>query len=79
MRMRDKDERHAQALVNDTLCRDQEIRRQIAKAAVKMGDLETASSYLQCLGQHGTENIHDKILQLQVAAKSGNLQVLLWP
>jgi len=64
-------------LASDTLCRNQEIRRQIAKAALKLGDLETASSYLHCLGQHGPENIHDKILQLQVAAKSGNMQVWL--
>ena len=37
-----------------------------------MGDLETAKSYLHCVVQNGQDNIDDAILQLQIAAKSGN-------
>ena len=39
-----------------------------------MGDLETASSYLHCVGQNGQDNMDDAILQLQIAAKSGNME-----
>jgi hypothetical protein len=54
-----------------------EIRRQIAKASLRMGDLETANSYLQLVDQGATKgkrSLDDKILHLQVAAKGGNAE-----
>jgi len=54
-----------------------EIRRQIAKASLRMGDLETAKSYVQYLDQaagKGKRLLDDKILHLQVAAKGGNAE-----
>jgi hypothetical protein len=54
-----------------------EIRRQIAKASLRMGDLETANSYLQLIDHAATKgkrSLDDKILHLQVAAKGGNAE-----
>ena len=54
-----------------------EIRRQIAKASLRIGDLETAKSYVQYLDQaagKGKRLLDDKILHLQVAAKDGNAE-----
>jgi len=47
------------------------IRRQIAKNALRLGDLETAKSYMQMLGEDGLDN---KVVLLQIAAKSGNAE-----
>ena len=55
------------------------IRRQIARAALKMGDLETASSYMDCLQQASADDevpvkirLDNRILALQIAAKAGD-------
>ena len=42
--------------------------RQIAKNALRLGDLETAKSYMRMLGEDGLDN---KVVLLQIAAKSG--------
>lgn len=48
--------------------------RQIARAALRIGDLDSAKSYLDLArGEKGTCNLDDRILQLQVASKSGFL------
>ena len=42
--------------------------------ALKMGDLESANSYIQCIdpsGNNAQSILDDKILRLQIAAKSG--------
>ena len=59
------------------------IRRNIAKAALKMGDIETATSYMQCMQQPGAPvqvcvSLDDTILKLQIAAKSGIISIGPW-
>ena len=59
------------------------IRRNIAKAALKMGDMETATSYMQCMQQPGAPvqvcvSLDDTILKLQIAAKSGIFSNCPW-